>query len=86
MALSFLTIEVEIEDVRGELVDPTPFRACRGEFRLNILVIRTRCLRDSVRQLFEELYHLFIRGEFDPGSGRTLAACLTHASQGDPQG
>ena len=21
-------------------------------------------------------------GEFDPGSGRTLAACLTHASQG----
>ena len=22
-------------------------------------------------------------GEFDPGSGRTLAACLTHASQGD---
>jgi hypothetical protein len=55
VALSFLTIEVEIEDVRGELVDPTPFRACRGEFRLNILVIRTRCLRDSVRQLFEEL-------------------------------
>ena len=55
---------------------------CRGEFRLNILVIRTRCLRDSVRQLFEELYHLFIRGEFDPGSGRTLAACLTHASLG----
>jgi hypothetical protein len=25
--LSFLTIEVEIEDVRGELVDPTSFRA-----------------------------------------------------------
>ncbi len=23
-------------------------------------------------------------GEFDPGSGRTLAACLTHASQGEP--
>ena len=23
-------------------------------------------------------------GEFDPGSGRTLAACLTHASQGGP--
>ena len=22
-------------------------------------------------------------GEFDPGSGRTLAACLTHASQGE---
>ena len=24
---------------------------------------------------------LFINGEFDPGSGRTLAACLTHASR-----
>jgi len=23
--------------------------------------------------------------EFDPGSGWTLAACLRHASQGDPQ-
>ena len=22
-------------------------------------------------------------GEFDPGSGQTLAACLTHASQGE---
>ena len=24
---------------------------------------------------------VFIYGEFDPGSGRTLAACLTHASR-----
>ena len=24
---------------------------------------------------------VFIDGEFDPGSGRTLAACLTHASR-----
>lgn len=24
---------------------------------------------------------LIIYGEFDPGSGRTLAACLTHASR-----
>ena len=24
----------------------------------------------------------FYNGEFDPGSGRTLAACLTHASRG----
>ena len=24
---------------------------------------------------------LFFHGEFDPGSGRTLAACLTHASR-----
>ena len=23
----------------------------------------------------------FVCGEFDPGSGRTLAACLTHASR-----
>ena len=23
----------------------------------------------------------FLYGEFDPGSGRTLAACLTHASR-----
>src|SRR5258708_28276208 len=26
----------------------------------------------------------FFFGEFDPGSGRTLAACLTHASRTDP--
>ena len=25
-------------------------------------------------------------GEFDPGSGRTLAACLTHASRAGTQG
>jgi len=24
---------------------------------------------------------IIINGEFDPGSGRTLAACLTHASR-----
>ena len=26
---------------------------------------------------------LFFDGEFDPGSGRTLAACLTHASRAE---
>ncbi|CAM3214549.1 hypothetical protein FITA111629_10475 [Filibacter tadaridae] len=26
---------------------------------------------------------LFYYGEFDPGSGRTLAACLIHASRAD---
>ena len=26
---------------------------------------------------------LFFYGEFDPGSGRTLAACLTHASRAE---
>ena len=29
---------------------------------------------------------LFLFGEFDPGSGRTLAACLTHASRTDAHG
>ena len=33
---------------------------------------------------FGELYQSL--GEFDPGSGRTLAACLTHASQGGIRG
>ena len=30
-------------------------------------------------------FHLFTDfvGEFDPGSGRTLAACLTHASRAE---
>ena len=27
------------------------------------------------------VFGLFLFGEFDPGSGRTLAACLTHASR-----
>ena len=27
------------------------------------------------------LFFMFFHGEFDPGSGRTLAACLTHASR-----
>ena len=26
-------------------------------------------------------FFCFFDGEFDPGSGRTLAACLTHASR-----
>ena len=33
----------------------------------------------------KSLFEFFI-GEFDPGSGRTLAACLTHASQGARKG
>ena len=28
-----------------------------------------------------KLFHKRFYGEFDPGSGRTLAACLTHASR-----
>ena len=30
---------------------------------------------------FLGVFVLFLFGEFDPGSGRTLAACLTHASR-----
>ena len=32
-------------------------------------------------RLWRWLLVLFFNGEFDPGSGRTLAACLTHASR-----
>src|ERR1051325_7629457 len=75
-------------DVRGGLVDPTIVRSL-GRVQPNISVIRTRC-RDAIdRQrnmtaVREELYRTLI-GEFDPGSGRTLAACLTHASHGGSQ-
>ena len=48
-----------------------------------LAMIGPRCgVRSSMmsfsRQRGEGLY---INGEFDPGSGRTLAACLTHASR-----
>jgi len=33
------------------------------------------------RPAFGLVVVLFFNGEFDPGSGRTLAACLTHASR-----
>lgn len=32
---------------------------------------------------FGLVWGLFFDGEFDPGSGRTLAACLTHASRAE---
>ena len=34
-----------------------------------------RCLRSDYQAFY------FFNGEFDSGSGRTLAACLTHASR-----
>ena len=38
--------------------------------------------RSEVQVAFAlELFKLFFNGEFDPGSGRTLAACLIHASR-----
>ena len=30
-----------------------------------------------------EVFDMVFVGEFDPGSGRTLAACLTHASRAE---
>jgi hypothetical protein len=46
-------------------------------------------MTDDVADLYECASRLFcwdycfsfFDGEFDPGSGRTLAACLTHASR-----
>ncbi|CDN41092.1 hypothetical protein BN871_KK_00100 [Paenibacillus sp. P22] len=35
----------------------------------------------QVNVINEQVKHLY--GEFDPGSGRTLAACLIHASRAD---
>src|ERR671919_477338 len=35
------------------------------------------------RACFGVVVVLFFNGEFDPGSGRTLAACLTHASRAE---
>ena len=37
--------------------------------------IRTSCMYITLRS------YITITREFDPGSGRTLAACLTHASR-----
>jgi hypothetical protein len=42
----------------------------------------TKKYKESSDELLFEKAKEFINGEFDPGSGRTLAACLTHASRG----
>ena len=39
-------------------------------------------MNDKISKITRVL-KLIYNGEFDPGSGRTLAACLTHASQGE---
>ena len=77
-------------DVRGELVDPGLVRSTGESFDRTFSVIWTALFRevgnDSAEQRrFIELFSNTL-GEFDPGSGRTLAACLTHASHGGPQG
>ena len=52
--------------VSVKLVASTPF--FRVRVTLNVPVVSM-------------VVQLYIYGEFDPGSGRTLAACLTHASR-----
>ena len=52
-------------------------RGGHGEDNNLLSVIRTT---ENI-QLFASSYIEFFIGEFDPGSGRTLAACLTHASR-----
>jgi hypothetical protein len=51
---------------------------CIGPGRLVVTQVRA----SNSMTAFREVLH----GEFDPGSGRTLAACLTHASGATNQG
>ena len=53
----------------GENIDCT-HRKCEWQS----LILKQQKIR--ARQSFDNII-----GEFDPGSGRTLAACLTHASR-----
>ena len=41
--------------------------------------MRPKKVKDKAERHIEPFYR-----EFDPGSGRTLAACLTHASRAEP--
>ena len=74
-------------DVRGEVFDPGHFQY-PGETSKpeTFKVIPDVESKDYVwrRPRSGEQSNLQTIGEFDPGSGRTLAACLTHASQGGP--
>jgi hypothetical protein len=56
-------------------------RARRGEIPITREWIPDAVLGLAFEDAFGELYQTLL-GEFDPGSGRTLAACLTHASRG----
>src|SRR4051794_520202 len=55
---------------------PGSFRRCRWGF---LWLIDIESVQFSVLSCDQIIY-----GEFDPGSGRTLAACLTHASRARP--
>ena len=57
-----------------------PLRSCAAARRRDTMVIPDAGIRVSGGPRSGEQTNTL--GEFDPGSGRTLAACLTHASQG----
>ncbi len=44
-----------------------------------VVIIKRACTMQVMQMLICIPFH----GEFDPGSGRTLAACLIHASRAD---
>jgi hypothetical protein len=53
-------------------------RSARGMvFSIREIISPDNDLRKAKRKARDKLFN----GEFDPGSGRTLAACLTHASR-----
>src|SRR5688500_4108231 len=58
--------------------NPVP-RACKGSRWGFLWLIDIESVQFSVLSRDQIIY-----GEFDPGSGRTLAACLTHASRARP--
>src|SRR4029077_4897208 len=57
-------------------------RRCMGSGRLSSQVDVRPAATGNSMTAFREVLH----GEFDRGSGRTLAACLTHASGATNQG
>ena len=58
---------------------PTPLVGCNNYFLMNSDA--KFFVSGFVFCLVFRLFVLCLYGEFDPGSGRTLAACLTHASR-----
>jgi hypothetical protein len=63
-------------------------RRFEGEIKpvFSIMIPNTLFTRQREQRLYSASFYRTLIGEFDPGSGRTLAACLTHASHGGPQG
>ena len=51
-----------------------------SNFLAYVLILSSRCVCFVFQGCFIAVYGLFF-GEFDPGSGRTLAACLRNASR-----